>query len=251
MQTKSDAFAKSIELLGNKSPAVRQGGIYALGRIAKDNPEDHMTVIRIVTSYIRKESRDIFNPLNPQRKRRRTSSPAHIRLLLPSHIKPSQKSETESEEFCSVSQTKDNTKYLMPVDIEAAIEVIRKRDIPKQEEDEYQKSENYISSRFVFDISNACLSNVDFSGVKLSKTNFSDSKMLDCIFEGANLSNSSFVSSNLRGSSFENCDLAKADLRNCDLTGADLAKAKNLEQEQINEAKIDDNTTLPPGIQCP
>ena len=37
----TEAFAKSVELLGNEREAARQGGIYALGRLARDNSDLH------------------------------------------------------------------------------------------------------------------------------------------------------------------------------------------------------------------
>ena len=56
----TEAFAKSVELLGNKREAARQGGIYALGRLASDNPNLHPMIMDIVASYIRQESRSRF-----------------------------------------------------------------------------------------------------------------------------------------------------------------------------------------------
>ncbi|OOV31273.1 pentapeptide repeat-containing protein [Candidatus Synechococcus spongiarum] len=210
----TDAFAKSVELLGNKRAAARQGGIYALDKIAKDNPKKfHMTVIRIMASYVRKESYDNFH----KQKENKTNS-----------ISGNEKLPT------------------MTADIETAIEVIRQRKDSKQEKKEYNKACK--DDTLFLDISNAYLFNADFSRAKLSRTNFSDSKMLNCIFDSADLSDSLFVSSDLKGSSFEECDLSGADLSGADLSGADLSKAKNLTREQISKAEIDEDTILPPGI---
>ena len=206
----TDAFAKSVELLGNKRAAARQGGIYALDKIAKDDPEKyHMTVIRIMTSYIREESKESYDKYRSNMQSNSASS----------------------------SDKKDNQEFIMPADVEAAIEVIRQRNSSqKQEKQSKKKLQRYT---LFLDISNAHLSNTDFSRAELSKTNFSNSNLSGCIFDHANLSHSSFVFSDLKDSSFEKCDLS----------GADLSEAKNLTQEQISKAKIGEDTMLPPDIE--
>ena len=70
----TDAFAKSVELLGSQRDAARQGGIYALGRLANDNPTLHPMIMDIVASYIRQEkSQPFFKKKMSERKRQRKS----------------------------------------------------------------------------------------------------------------------------------------------------------------------------------
>ena len=68
----TEAFAKSVELLGNKREAARQGGIYALGRLAGDNPDLHPMIMDIVASYIRQESRHRFFQKKKRERRGKT-----------------------------------------------------------------------------------------------------------------------------------------------------------------------------------
>ena len=164
----TEAFAKSVELLGNKREAARQGGIYALGRLAGDNPDLHPMIMDIVASYVRQESRRWFF------------------------------SELEKEEKENKYKGKDGLidklrSEPMPMDIEAAIAVIRERKlkydkIPGEGED-------------ILDLSNAYIFNADFSNTSLSRVNFSDSVMINCVFDKTNLSETNFVASNLGGSS--------------------------------------------------
>ena len=49
----SEEFSRSVVLLGNKKASVRQGGIYALGRLAKDDEEMHDTIMKIICSFVR------------------------------------------------------------------------------------------------------------------------------------------------------------------------------------------------------
>ena len=59
-RTKSvnEAFAKSVELLGNTQVTVRQGAIYALARLSKlEENTLHATIVRIFVSFVRDQSK--------------------------------------------------------------------------------------------------------------------------------------------------------------------------------------------------
>ena len=81
----------------------------------------------------------------------------------------------------------------MPMDIEAAIAVIRERDV--------QHDKTPGEGEDLLDLSNAYIFNADFSNTRLSRVNFSDSVMINCVFDKTVLSESNFVASNLKGSS--------------------------------------------------
>lgn len=49
----TDRFAKAIEQLGSEKMAVRLGAIYALERLSKDSPGDHLTIMEVLTAYVR------------------------------------------------------------------------------------------------------------------------------------------------------------------------------------------------------
>ncbi|HLP92380.1 MAG TPA: hypothetical protein VK184_27780, partial [Nostocaceae cyanobacterium] len=59
----TERFAKAVELLANKEIEARLGGIYTLERIARDSPEDHWTIMEVLTAFIREK-----RPLNLQDK---------------------------------------------------------------------------------------------------------------------------------------------------------------------------------------
>jgi uncharacterized protein YjbI with pentapeptide repeats len=52
----SERFSRAMEQLGHESIHVRLGGIYSLEQIAKDSPEDHWTVIEVLSAFIREEA---------------------------------------------------------------------------------------------------------------------------------------------------------------------------------------------------
>lgn len=164
----TEAFAKSVELLGNQREAARQGGIYALGRLAVDNSELHPMIMDIVASYIRQESRNRFFKEKNERKKEGKS--------------------IDKDELINELRSEP-----MPMDIEAAIAVIRERDV--------QHDKIPGEGEYLLDLSNAYIFTADFSNTKLSRVNFSDSVLINCVFDKTDLSESNFVASNLKESS--------------------------------------------------
>ncbi len=167
----TDAFAKSVELLGNEREAARQGGIYALGRLADENPRLHPMIMDIVASYVRQESRRWYK----ERENEKYGSEAVNRLI-------------DKSELIDLLSSEP-----MPMDVEAAIAVIRERKV------EHDKKPG--EGEYLLDLSNAYIFNADFSNTKLSRSNFSDSVLMNCVFGKTDLSESNFVASNLKGSS--------------------------------------------------
>ena len=161
----TEAFAKSVELLGNEREAARQGGIYALGRLAGENPELHSMIMDIVASYIRQESRRWFFSEKNKRGDMENKQIGQDEFIDELRLEP------------------------MPMDIEAAVAVIRQRNT---ENDKIPGEGEYL-----LDLSNAYIFNADFSNTSLTRVNFSDSVIINCVFDQTDLSNSNFIASNL------------------------------------------------------
>jgi uncharacterized protein YjbI with pentapeptide repeats len=49
----TDLYLKAVEQLGADKPAVRHGGLYALERVAQDNPSQRQTVVDVICAYLR------------------------------------------------------------------------------------------------------------------------------------------------------------------------------------------------------
>jgi len=100
------------------------------------------------------------------------------------------------------------------------------------------------------------LDNVNLRGVNLA-----DADLEYISLKGSNLSYSHLVNTNLSNADLSDADLNHAYLANADLSGAtlsdadlnhaDLQTARGLTQEQIDEAKGDEYTQLPDGLQRP
>jgi len=105
------------------------------------------------------------------------------------------------------------------------------------------------------DMLDADLRNADIRSAKLQEANLHNAKL-----RHAALSLSNFKEAGLRGA-----DLAGADLRGADLTGVDFKDAnllstdlrgaillgENLTQKQIDKARVNKKTKLPPGLKIP
>lgn len=161
----TEAFAKAVELLGNQREATRQGGVYALGRLADSYSDLHPMIMDIVASYIRLESSHWFK--------------------------------SEQEKGGEDKTVDDVIKQLhqrgMPMDIEAAVAVIQKRKV--------KNDKKPVKGEYLLDLSNAYIFNANFSHARLIKVNFSNSVMAHCIFDEADLSDSNCKGSNFEGSS--------------------------------------------------
>jgi uncharacterized protein YjbI with pentapeptide repeats len=55
-QQVTDRFGKAVEQLASEKLTVRQGGIYALERVAQDSPRDHSTIMEILTAFVRTQA---------------------------------------------------------------------------------------------------------------------------------------------------------------------------------------------------
>ncbi|WP_028402531.1 pentapeptide repeat-containing protein [Ectobacillus panaciterrae] len=69
--------------------------------------------------------------------------------------------------------------------------------------------------------------------------------------KGANLRGAYLIAADLRGADLRGADLIGADFRDADLRGADLTESIFLTQAQLNAAKGDSNTNLPPSLTRP
>lgn len=54
----TELYLKAVEQLGSAHAAVRHGGLYALERVAQDNPSQRQTVVNVICAYLR-------NPYTP------------------------------------------------------------------------------------------------------------------------------------------------------------------------------------------
>jgi hypothetical protein len=49
----TELYVKAVEQLGSDKAAVRHGGLYALERVAQDNPSQRQTIVDVICAYLR------------------------------------------------------------------------------------------------------------------------------------------------------------------------------------------------------
>ena len=60
----TELYTKAVEQLGNDKAPVRLGGLYALERLAQDNPAQRETIVNVICAYLRMP----FSPTSPNTK---------------------------------------------------------------------------------------------------------------------------------------------------------------------------------------
>ena len=60
----TELYTKAVEQLGSDKAPVRLGGLYALERLAQDNPAQRQTIVNVICAYLRMP----FSPMAPNRK---------------------------------------------------------------------------------------------------------------------------------------------------------------------------------------
>lgn len=95
-------------------------------------------------------------------------------------------------------------------------------------------------------MSHASLRFATLTAAILAGADLSDADLSDARLDRANL-----AGANLHEALLERADFAGANLANANLSGAYLKEARNLTQDQLDEAKGDSHTLLPPGLTRP
>ncbi len=240
-------FATAVEQLGNDNLAIKLGGIYALERIANDSEEDYWVIMEVLTTYMKQ------------------NHPAQIRanssVVFREHVL---------------------------ADVKAILAVICRRD-PRDLETENGKHidlqkvdlQRVDMGGEEINLQNARLERAALSYTHFEGANFDDADLHGAYLYGAILNRASFRKAdllvadirtaklrraNLGGANLQRTDLSKADLRGANLQyanlkkailgrtnlkGADLTKAKNLRQEQIDKAIVDEHTKFPDYLRNP
>ena len=224
----TDRFSKAIDQIGAAGAAVDQngrprinlevriGGIYALERIAEDSPRDHWTIMEVLTTYVRENSRSGDETVSEKAAHAGAAKDRASNLSAPSHPR---------------------------TDIQAILNVLGRRDTSL---DPHNRR---------IDLSHASLAGANlkegtFKGALLINVNLSRADMMDADLsgadlEGAALQGASLVDTNLKGAVLEHADLTGADLSGADLSGAILT------DQQLAGAVGDSDTKLPGSIHRP
>jgi uncharacterized protein YjbI with pentapeptide repeats len=217
----AEIFAKAVDQLGSNELGSRVGGIFALEQIAQSSPENHWTVIEVLISYIRDQSRKENSTFKPEYKAKENHSDQNkIEERLQKIM---------AEEAISVT-----------IDIQAALTVICRRNSKQDPQDRVID----LSSCDIrgANIKNANLGHADLRGAKISGANLENANLSSAKLQGTDFRRSVLNGANLNKSSLnhallQEASLEKTDLQDSDLTNADL-QAANLKDAKLNRATL-------------
>ncbi|WP_218011244.1 hypothetical protein [Herbidospora mongoliensis] len=79
----TDLYTKAAEQLGHEKAAVRLAGLYALERVAQDNPGHRQTIVNVICAYLRMPFTPSA-PADPEQERKQALRRARRRTRTPS-----------------------------------------------------------------------------------------------------------------------------------------------------------------------
>jgi hypothetical protein len=202
-------FNDAIEHLGSEKAEIRLGGIYALARIARDSPKDHMAVMHVFSAYVRETTtRSKQEPVAPE---------VQAILTMIAHRAVEHEPEDEHIEL--------NDAWIPGVNLrDAQLERVR------------------------FDGANlsranakgALLRGATFRGAVLQDCYVSKADLRDSDLTAADLRSAS-----LRGAQLDGANIFGARLAEASLLGTDLSGVKNAIRQEIELAVTDETTIFP------
>lgn len=209
----SERFSKAVELLSETEKLeARIGGIYLLERIAKDFPDDHPTVMEVLTAYIREKSPVI-----------------------------------DSE--CPTDVEKSATKRL-PEDIQAALTVIGRRETRSDQGLRLNLNDVNLSRAIFSEGANferATFNRSNLNRVVLRKANLSEAYFVQATLIKANLggsklnhavvSNVDLSGATISGAEFKKAIVLKAKFEGAYVGEADFQDASNIVDTFILQSK--------------
>ena len=228
----TERFTKAIDQLGKDNLPVRLGGIYALQRIARDSESDYWAVMEVLTAFVREQTQG-----------RLATSQSLFALLFP----------------------KDQKGAEPPTDIQAILTVLGSN--PRTYGKRERQRLNLVGSQ----LPGANLEKAHLEGFHLWAANLKGAVLSEAHLEGAilwraHLERAHLQAANLKGAVLwetylEEADLSEAHLEEANFVGAylqrtrlmkvNLMKVKNLTQDQVNIACIDEKTVLPQDLTRP
>jgi hypothetical protein len=168
----TDRFSTAVEQISSDSIVLRLGGVYALERIGKDSARDYLATMDVLTAFLRQRTGMAVDSEAASSCSNRTGPPA--------------------------------------VDVQAALDVIARRDISKDPPPNPE-----VERDWSWNLSGLCIPWANLRGASLERIDFSSSN-LDC---------STLNYSSLRGTYLGGASLRQAFMRNTDLTRANLSQA--------------------------
>ncbi|MFK0114022.1 pentapeptide repeat-containing protein [Streptomyces sp. NPDC091217] len=208
----TDRYIKSVGLLASSDPTEQLGGIYALERIMRDSPKDHMPVTEVLASFVRR----------------------HAILTVEDHI----------EEMAS-------TGHRVADPVQAAMTVLSRRPV-RNEPYPLTLRRVDLHGAILDDgnLRRFRLREAHLEHADLRRVHLEGAGLQGAYLQGAHLREGHLENADLSGARLRGARLVDARLHGTTLYGADLTEAIGVTVEQILTARIDGTTSLPSEISC-
>lgn len=225
----SERLMTAITQLGHDKIETRTGAIYILEKVAQDFPQEHWTVIEILTAFIRENA--AVEEVEAQ------EDDSHLTSL-----KRYRKGDRRTTRT-GLNVAEESSK--MRGDVQVALSVIGRRNYLHEEENKKLDLRNINLRRVELlgaNLQRADLRGCDLRGADLRGCDFSGANLEGVKLAGAILFEASFVKANLQGADIQGANLNRADLsganlRSVNLTGASL-RAANLQGANLYKVNL-------------
>jgi uncharacterized protein YjbI with pentapeptide repeats len=205
----TDRFNKAVDHLGSEKLQIRMGGLYALGRIARDSVRDRREIAELISAFVREQTKEASEggPCSDVQAALRILGSPEWNLTL-------------TDGTIDLSNTNLGNADLRSLRLDSAS----------------FEGGNLRNANF----ENASLRRCNFAGALCVGARFRASSLRD-----ANLTAADISEGTLRDSDLEGASLLGATLCGTSLRGARMKASRFATRDQIGEAIVDENTELP------
>ncbi|MFJ6902527.1 pentapeptide repeat-containing protein [Streptomyces hokutonensis] len=205
----TDRYVEAIKLLASDRTVECLGGIYALERIMRDSPKDHLTVVEVLASFIREHTPMAPGGREPAQTERHPTEPVQAALTVLGR----------------------RPIVHEPFRIDLRQSDLRGADLKQARLDRIR------------------LGSAKLDGSDLTEARLEDAWMQETCLEGVWLDRAYLGEANLRAANLRGASLVDTNLSQAKLIGTDLSTAHGCTAEQIEAAAVvDEATKLPMDI---
>jgi hypothetical protein len=222
----TELYTTAAAQLGSDTAPVRLAGLYALERLAQNDPAQRQIVVNVICAYLQM-------PCRPPGE---------------GSVEPSANSRSSGEQLHECEKRAQEHR------VRTAAQGILRRHL-------WKTAAEQLRWKASVDLSWACLVQarltvVSLFGADLSKADLTEARLDEADLTRANLTEAklnqaSLCRADLTGANLAGADLTGADLRFAVLDGADLGSAMGLTQDQVDRAFGDAETRLPIDVDRP
>ena len=204
----NERYQKGAEMLGSEVLSVRLGGIYALQRLAEDEPEQyHIQIMRLFCAFVRHPTEEKGAKTEPDDTER---NPNRIRE-----------------------------------DVQAVLTAIRNRRYGSHGRIALEKNEHFFLILTAANLADADLIAADLNGAVLTAANLTRANLTSANLTRAHLADTNLTGASLAGANLTDACLTSACLAEADLTDTVLFGANGLTQVQLDQACADPDDNPP------